>query len=118
MNTLITTLLLSFTVILLVIAGMSIGVAPERNRNGGAGLRAALSLLALTGNIGPRGAGPCDVSRYFPTDAAALERAIALARVPVDAEGACEVEIRGKSYPARLVKPPFVRHGAVCDGVL
>jgi anaerobic selenocysteine-containing dehydrogenase len=47
-------------------AAMSLGVAPERNRNGGAGIRAALSLLALTGNIGPRGAGPCDVSRFFP----------------------------------------------------
>ncbi|MFK7830661.1 MAG: molybdopterin-dependent oxidoreductase [Congregibacter sp.] len=55
-------------------AGMSIGVAPERNRNGGAGIRAAFSLLALTGNIGPRGAGPCDVSRFFPIARDALAR--------------------------------------------
>lgn len=55
-------------------AAMSIGVAPERNRNGGAGIRAALSLLALTGNIGPLGAGPCDVSRFFPIAREALAR--------------------------------------------
>ena len=55
-------------------AAMSIGVAPERNRNGSAGVRCALSLMAVTGNIGPRGAGICDVSRYFPADKAALSR--------------------------------------------
>lgn len=47
-----------------------------------------------------------------------LEKAIALARVPVDASGACEVEIRGKLFPAHLVKPPFARHGKICDGIL
>lgn len=47
-----------------------------------------------------------------------LEKAIALARVPIEAEGACEVDIRGKSYPARMVKPPFVRNGKVCEGIL
>ncbi|WOJ91911.1 molybdopterin-dependent oxidoreductase [Congregibacter variabilis] len=55
-------------------AGMSIGVAPERNRNGSAGLRAAFSLMAVTGNIGPRGAGICDVSRFFPVDGERLSR--------------------------------------------
>lgn len=55
-------------------AAMSLGVAPERNRNGGAGVRGALSLLALTGNIGPIGAGPCDVGRFFPTQDEALTR--------------------------------------------
>jgi aminomethyltransferase len=59
------------------------------------------------------GEGVTTSGTFSPT----LERAIALARVPVDAAGSCEVEIRGKRYPARLVKPPFVRHGAVCDGV-
>jgi anaerobic selenocysteine-containing dehydrogenase len=53
---------------------MSIGVAPERNRNGSAGLRAAFSLMAVTGNIGPRGAGVCDVSRFFPVDGERLSR--------------------------------------------
>lgn len=56
-------------------AAMSIGVGPERNRNGSAGLRAAFSLMALTGNIGPRGAGICDTSRYFPLNSEALARA-------------------------------------------
>ena len=36
---------------------------------------------------------------------------IALARVPADATGTCEVDIRGRPKPARLVKPPFVRRG-------
>ncbi len=55
-------------------AGMSIGVGPERNRNGSAGLRGAFSLMALTGNIGPRGAGVCDTSRFFPVNDDALAR--------------------------------------------
>jgi anaerobic selenocysteine-containing dehydrogenase len=55
-------------------AAMSIGVAPERNRNGGAGLRAAYALPALTGNFGPRGAGICDVSGFFPVNEDALAR--------------------------------------------
>ena len=32
--------------------------------------------------------------------------------------GILAVEIRGKAYPARLVTPPFVRHGKVCEGIL
>jgi aminomethyltransferase len=40
-----------------------------------------------------------------------LGASIALARVPRAAKGACEVEIRDRRHPARLVKPPFVRHG-------
>ncbi len=55
-------------------AAISIGVAPERNRNGGAGIRAAFALPALTGNIGPVGAGVCDVSGFFPVQWDALER--------------------------------------------
>ncbi len=55
-------------------AGMSIGVAPERNRNGSAGVRAALSLMAVTGNIGPLGAGVCDTSRFFPINSDRLAR--------------------------------------------
>ncbi|MEM1187403.1 MAG: molybdopterin-dependent oxidoreductase [Pseudomonadota bacterium] len=55
-------------------AAMSIGVAPERNRNGSAGIRGAFSLMALSGNIGPLGAGICDTSRFFPTDRDALAR--------------------------------------------
>jgi aminomethyltransferase len=60
------------------------------------------------------GEGITTSGTFSPT----LERAIALARVPADAAGACEVEIRGKRFPARLVQPPFARHGAVCEGVM
>lgn len=55
-------------------AAVSLGVAPERNRNGGSGVRAILALPALTGNIGPQGAGVCDVSGFFPTQSDALAR--------------------------------------------
>ena len=36
---------------------------------------------------------------------------IALARVPRAAKGGCEVEIRGKRQPVKIVRPPFVRNG-------
>jgi anaerobic selenocysteine-containing dehydrogenase len=55
-------------------AGISMGVAPERNRNGGAGIRAAFALPALTGNFGPAGAGVCDVSGFFPVEWDRLSR--------------------------------------------
>jgi aminomethyltransferase len=47
-----------------------------------------------------------------------LQKAIAFARIPSRAEGSCEVEIRGKYLPARIVAPPFVRNGKVCEGIL
>jgi aminomethyltransferase len=40
-----------------------------------------------------------------------LNCAIALARVPSGAGPRVQVDIRGKLYTARVVKPPFVRHG-------
>ncbi len=40
-----------------------------------------------------------------------LQRAIAMARVPADIGERCEVEIRGRRLPARVVKMPFVRNG-------
>ncbi|MFP4494866.1 MAG: glycine cleavage system aminomethyltransferase GcvT [Halochromatium sp.] len=40
-----------------------------------------------------------------------LQRSIALARVQPGMGDSCAVEIRGKAVPARVVKPPFVRHG-------
>jgi aminomethyltransferase len=60
------------------------------------------------------GAGVTTSGTFSPT----LQKAIALARVPIDADGACSVEIRGKPFPARIVRPPFVRHGRICDGIL
>lgn len=43
-----------------------------------------------------------------------LGKAIAFARVPYEVEGSVLVEMRGKQLPARVVKPPFVRHGKAC----
>jgi aminomethyltransferase len=40
-----------------------------------------------------------------------LNRSIALARVPKASGPAVQVEIRGKLHAARIVQPPFVRHG-------
>ncbi|NIP73437.1 MAG: glycine cleavage system aminomethyltransferase GcvT [Gammaproteobacteria bacterium] len=53
------------------------------------------------------GEGEITSGSFSPT----LGRAIALARVPAGAGAACEVEMRGKRMPARIVKPPFVRRG-------
>ncbi len=55
----------------------------------------------------PEGEGQTTSGTYSPT----LERSIALARVPAAARDAFEVEIRGKRLRARVVRPPFVRHG-------
>ena len=47
-----------------------------------------------------------------------LGKAIALARVPAGELGKVEVDIRGKRFGLRAVKYPFVRDGAVQEGVL
>jgi aminomethyltransferase len=56
---------------------------------------------------GPAGEGETTSGSYAPT----LERSIALARVPSAAGGSVEVDVRGKRLKARIVRPPFVRHG-------
>ncbi len=56
------------------------------------------------------GEGETTSGSFSPT----LGQAIALARVPATAGQTCEVEIRGKRLPARIVKYPFVRHGQPC----
>ena len=43
-----------------------------------------------------------------------LGKAIALARLPAEAGERVKVEVRGKELAARVVKPPFVRHGKSC----
>lgn len=40
-----------------------------------------------------------------------LERSIAFARVQGEISETCDVDIRGRLIPARVVKPPFVRNG-------
>jgi aminomethyltransferase len=53
------------------------------------------------------GNGEITSGGFSPT----LEQSIALARVPLAAEVSCEVEIRSKRIPTRIVKAPFVKHG-------
>ncbi|MEX6500903.1 glycine cleavage system aminomethyltransferase GcvT [Pseudomonas zhanjiangensis] len=53
------------------------------------------------------GEGEITSGSFSPT----LGKSIALARVPAQAGERAEVEIRGKWYPVRVVKPTFVRHG-------
>jgi aminomethyltransferase len=52
-------------------------------------------------------AGEVTSGGFSPT----LNRSIALARVPKNFGNTVQVEIRGKLHAARVVKPPFVRHG-------
>ncbi len=61
---------------------------------------------------GAAGEGELTSGTFSPT----LERSIGLARLPAAAEGAVEVDIRGKRMPARIVKPPFVRNGKILIG--
>jgi aminomethyltransferase len=53
------------------------------------------------------GEGEITSGGYSPT----LAKSIALARIPTVAGTDCLVEIRDKKVPAKVVKPPFVRHG-------
>lgn len=53
------------------------------------------------------GVGEVTSGTFSPT----LERSIGLARVPAAAGERLQVDIRGKLLDARVVKPPFVRHG-------
>jgi aminomethyltransferase len=61
------------------------------------------------------GAGEITSGGYSPT----LNRSIALARLPRAAAAGedVEVEVRGKWLRARVIKPPFVRHGQVLVNV-
>ena len=45
--------------------------------------------------------------------APSLEKSIALARVSADVNEQCDVEIRGKRVPAKVVSPPFMRNGKI-----
>ncbi len=55
----------------------------------------------------PAGEGVITSGGFSPT----LGKAIALARVPVDARERAVVAIRHRREPVRVVRPPFVRHG-------
>ena len=53
------------------------------------------------------GDGETTSGTFSPT----LGVAIALARVPASCGDTCEVDIRGKLHPAKVVKPVFARNG-------
>ncbi|MEM7098951.1 MAG: glycine cleavage system aminomethyltransferase GcvT [Pseudomonadota bacterium] len=55
------------------------------------------------------GEGIITSGTFSPT----IQCAIALARVPADAAGDVQVDIRGKRKDAKIVKPPFVRNGKI-----
>jgi aminomethyltransferase len=55
------------------------------------------------------GEGTVTSGGFSPT----MQQSIALARVPADAAGNCQVQIRNDKRNARIVQPPFVRHGRV-----
>jgi len=55
------------------------------------------------------GEGVITSGTFSPT----LQRSIALARVPLATGEHCQVEIRDRLEPAKIVKPPFVRHGRI-----
>ncbi len=53
------------------------------------------------------GEGEITSGTFSPT----LQHSIAMARVPYDTGSECNIEMRGKLVPARIVKMPFVRNG-------
>jgi aminomethyltransferase len=55
------------------------------------------------------GEGEVTSGTFSPT----LARSIGFARVPSATGGSVEVEVRGRLLPARVVQPPFVRHGKI-----
>ena len=55
------------------------------------------------------GEGEVTSGTFSPT----LSRSIGLARVPSATRDAVEVDVRGRLLRARVVRPPFVRHGKV-----
>jgi len=60
------------------------------------------------------GEGITTSGSFSPT----LQKAIAFARIPKAATDTCQVDIRGKLLDCSIVRPPFARNGAVCEGVL
>jgi aminomethyltransferase len=59
--------------------------------------------------LGDREIGEVTSGSFSP----ALGRAIGFARIDKDINGDCQVDIRGRRLAARIVSPPFVRHGQV-----
>ena len=85
--------------------------APARTRLGLVLEERAGVLRARQAVHGAHGAGEVTSGTFSPT----LQASIALARLPLGyAPGErVEVELRGKRATARVVRPPFVRHGKI-----
>jgi aminomethyltransferase len=64
--------------------------------------------------VSEAGKGVTTSGSFSPT----IGKAIALARVPKNAAGNCQVDVRGKLLDCRIVTPPFVRLGKVCEGIV
>jgi aminomethyltransferase len=77
---------------------------PSTDRNG----IATADKGAIRGSVEPA-TGEITSGTFSPT----LNRSIALARIPRGAAPQVQVDIRGRLHAARIVKPPFVRHGRV-----
>jgi len=60
------------------------------------------------------GEGITTSGSFSPT----LQKAIAFARIPSQATQTCQVDIRGKLLNCTIVRPPFARNGAVCEGIV
>jgi aminomethyltransferase len=95
--------------------------ALERQKSGGVARKLTGLVLEERGVLRPgqtvltgQGEGQVTSGTFSPT----LQKAIALARIPAEAAGSCQVEIRGKRLTARIVRPPFVRDGKPCEGIL
>ena len=87
------------------------------------GVKNKLTGLVLTGRgvlrHGQRittnhGEGLITSGSFSPT----LQRAIAFARLPYEASGNCQVDMRGRLLDCNIVQPPFARNGVVCEAVI
>jgi len=95
--------------------------ALEKQKAEGVG-RKLVGLVLGTGGIPRHGArvitdagdGAVTSGGFGPT----VERPVAMARIPADAEDQVDVELRGRRLPAQVVKLPFVRNGKPRDGLL
>ncbi len=71
-------------------------------------LRAGQKLVTDAGD------GRLTSGSFSPT----LQRAIGMGRIPATASAQCHVDIRGRLLDVRVVRPPFVRNGEICEGIL
>lgn len=60
------------------------------------------------------GEGQITSGSFSPT----LQKAIAFARLPKEATGSCQVDMRGRLLDCSIVQPPFARNGTVCEGII